>query len=84
MNEEHQQTDFTSEEQQHRRYHRLEPFVDKGKMRSLRNLLNIVFIVGCVVGMAWYFYADRNTAIIILIVASVFKFAELILRILRL
>jgi hypothetical protein len=53
-------------------------------MAGVRNGLNIVFIVGCLVGMAWYFYADRNTAIYILIVASVFKFIELTLRILRL
>lgn len=73
-----------TEERQRRHHRRLEPLSDKSKLAGVRNGLNIIFIVGCLVGMAWYFYADRNTAIYILIVASVFKFIELTLRILRL
>ena len=67
------------------RHHRRapKPIRDESKTLTLRNALNIVFIVGCIVGMAWYFYADHTTAFYILIVASVFKFVELTLRIMR-
>ena len=73
-------------EQSFPRHHRRapKPIRDESKTHTLRTVLNLIFIVGCLVGMAWYFYADHNTAFYILIVASVFKFVELTLRIMRL
>lgn len=72
-------------EQSFPRHHRRapKPIRDESKTHTLRNALNLIFIVGCIVGMAWYFYADHTTAFYILIVASVFKFVELTLRIMR-
>ena len=72
-------------EQSLTRHHRRapKPIRDESKTLTLRNALNIIFIVGCIIGMAWYFYADHTTAFYILIVASVLKFVELTLRIMR-
>ena len=75
------ETEKTGLPRRHRRGPK--PIVDESKTRKLRNVLNIVFIVGCILGMAWYFYSDHTTAYYILIVASVFKFVELMLRIMR-
>lgn len=68
----------------HRRRSSLRPFRDEGRFRVLRFWLNIAFILGAFAGMALYFTEYRQTAIYILIAASVPKFAELTLRILKL
>lgn len=67
----------------HPKRHLLEPFHDSSKTRVLRLWLNIIFMVGAIAGLAVYFYADREVAKYILIVSCVFKFIELILRILK-
>lgn len=66
------------------RYNNLEPFKDTGHLRGIRQWLNIIFILGAIVGMLWYVTADRDTAIYIMIGAVVFKFVELTLRIAKL
>lgn len=66
------------------RYNNLEPFKDTGRLRGIRQWLNIIFILGAIVGMLWYVTADRDTAIYIMIGAVVFKFVELTLRIAKL
>lgn len=66
------------------KYHNLQPFVDTGRTRRLRQWLNILFIVGAIVGMAWYSWSDRDTGIYIMIGAGVLKFIELALRIAKL
>jgi len=40
-------------------------------------------MIGAIAGLIVYFYASQQVAIYILIVASVFKFIELALRILK-
>ena len=45
--------------------------------------LNIIFMIGAVAGLIVYYKADHETAKYILIVACVFKFVELALRILK-
>lgn len=67
----------------HPKRHNLEPFRDSSRTRTLRFWLNIVFMVGAIAGLVVYFYADREAAKYILIAASVFKFVELALRILK-
>ena len=62
----------------------LQPFKDEGSMRRLRNWLNIVFIVGALAGMACFMWADREVGVYVLIGASVFKFVELTLRLMKL
>ena len=63
--------------------HNLEPFRDSSKTRKLRMWLNIIFMVGAIAGLIVYFKADHETAKYILIVSCVFKFIELVLRILK-
>ena len=63
--------------------HNLEPFRDSSKTRKLRMWLNIIFMVGAIAGLIVYFKADHETAKYILIVSCVFKFVELVLRILK-
>ncbi len=50
----------------------------------IRNWLNIIFMLGAIVGMVWYMVADHDTAVYIMIAAVVFKFIELTLRIAKL
>ena len=66
------------------KYNNLQPFEDKGKLRHLRQWLNLLFIIGAIVGMIWYTKGDRDTAIYIMIGAGVFKFIELSLGIAKL
>ncbi|MBR6276587.1 MAG: hypothetical protein IKR31_06630 [Prevotella sp.] len=66
------------------KYHDLQPFEDTGRLRGLRQWLNLLFIIGAIVGMLWYMKADHDTAVYIMIGAGVFKFIELSLRIAKL
>ena len=66
------------------KYNNLEPFQDKGKLRKLRQWINIIFILTSIVGLVWYFMASKETGLYILVVACVFKFIELVLRIAKL
>ena len=66
------------------RYNNLQPFEDTGRLRRLRWWLNLVFIIGAIVGMIWYTRGNHDTAIYIMIGAVVFKFIELTLRIAKL
>jgi hypothetical protein len=68
----------------HPKRHNLEPFRDSSKTRKLRMWLNIIFMVGAIAGLVVYFYTDeKETAKWILVVSCVFKFIELMLRILK-
>lgn len=66
------------------RYNHLKPFRDEGRLRVLRQWLNIIFILGAIVGMVWYFTAGKETGLYIIGGACVFKFVELALRIAKL
>ena len=63
---------------------RLQKFEDTGRLRGLRQWLNLIFIIGAGVGMIWYVKADHDTAVYIMIGAGGFKFIELTLRIAKL
>ena len=69
-----------------RERHHLKPLDadSRGRLHWLRQWLNLIFIIGAIVGMIWYVKGDHITAIYILIGAVVFKFIELTLRIARL
>lgn len=67
----------------HKKHHNLEPFRDSSRTRVLRFWLNVIFMVGAVAGLLCYYKWDHETAKWILVVASVFKFVELLLRILK-
>lgn len=67
----------------HKKYHNLEPFTDSSRTRVLRFWLNVIFMIGAIAGLTCYYLWSHHWAIIILIAASVFKFVELTLRILK-
>jgi hypothetical protein len=66
------------------RYNNLRPFRDEGRLRVLRQWLNIFFILGAIAGMLCFKLVDTNLGIYILIAASVLKFIELTLRMMKL
>lgn len=50
---------------------------------KLRNWLNIIFMVGAIIGVAVYLLSDHTTGTIIVLAAMVFKIVESGLRFLR-
>lgn len=76
-------TDNTVNTIPHKRHHNLEPFTDSSRTRRLRFWLNVIFLIGAVAGLACYYLWSHHWATMILIGASVFKFIELALRILK-
>ena len=76
-------TDNTVNTIPHKRHHNLEPFTDSSRTRRLRLWLNVIFLIGAVAGLACYYLWSHHWATMILIGASVFKFIELALRILK-
>lgn len=56
---------------------------DEDRTLMLRNILNIIFMIGALVGVLYYLLADHQTGIYIVLVAMVFKFAESTIRLLR-
>lgn len=70
----------TARRSEHRR--RMQEINDR--FLPIRQWLNIIFMVGAVVGVAVYLLADTNTPGIIIILASmVFKMIESLLRFIR-
>ncbi len=47
---------------------------------KLRNILNIIFMVGAIVGLLMYFYGDRFIGTIVIMIAMAIKIAESIIR----
>lgn len=63
------------------RLHRQEP---KDHFLPIRQKLNIIFMLGAIVGVAVYFLSESTTTgIIIILAAMVFKIIECILRFIR-
>ena len=53
------------------------------KFLKIRNILNIIFMIGAIIGMIVYFISDHTTGIIIILSSMVFKIAECCLRFFR-
>lgn len=53
------------------------------KYRMLRQILNILFMLGAVVGAIVYFYYGRDLGTIIILVSMAFKLAECVFRLLK-
>ena len=63
------------------RIHRHEP---ADRLLHIRQWLNIIFMLGAVVGVAVYFLADTTTVgTVIILAAMVFKIIECLLRFIR-
>ncbi len=56
---------------------------EHNRIDYIRQWLNIIFMLGAVVGVIFYFLSDRNTGVIILLTAIVFKFVECVLRVIN-
>ncbi len=67
-----------------RRHRQLEPFRDQGPTFKLRQWLNVIFMIGAIVGIIVSFYQSRELGIYIFIGAAALKFIELTLRMLKL
>lgn len=58
-------------------------YAEKGRFFAIRNILNIIFIILAIVGMALFFYTSREIGGIVLIIAVFIKMVESVLRILH-
>ncbi|UKK47046.1 hypothetical protein L6475_07275 [Prevotella sp. E9-3] len=72
-----------------RRFHHRDNGIDNDDDRQsdrfykLRQILNLVFLIMSVVGIVMWFYGSRDMGIYVLIIGTIFKFAELSLRIIK-
>lgn len=53
------------------------------KFLKIRNILNIIFMIGAIVGVIFYITSSHTTGIIIIMSSMVFKIAECCLRFFR-
>lgn len=54
------------------------------KMKMIRNVLNIIFMLMAIIGMALYVWHDKYTGTITILVAMAFKMVESSMRMLKL
>lgn len=55
----------------------------RGRYATLRQILNILFMLGAVTGVLVYFYKSRDIGTIVILASMVFKFVECVLRLLK-
>ncbi len=48
-----------------------------------RNILNTIFVVGAVIGMAIYFWGNRTVGTIVILVSMAIKMVECVLRFMK-
>lgn len=66
------------------RYHsRLKEDEKQDKYLMLRQILNIIFMLGAVVGVLLYFYQNKTIGTIVIVVAMFFKMVECVFRLLK-
>ena len=53
------------------------------KYLMLRQILNIIFMLGAVVGVLLYFYHNKTIGTIVIVVAMFFKMVECVFRLLK-
>ena len=53
------------------------------KIKMIRNILNLIFMLMTIAGMAYYFFADKYVGTIIILVAMAFKMVESSMRMLK-
>lgn len=56
----------------------------ENNMLKVRNVLNVLFMLGAVVGVVWTLKFDRNTGIYIIGASMALKFIESAIRLLKL
>ncbi len=65
------------------RHHHQRPEHEKDHLLPLRQWLNIIFMVGALVGVAIYFFGSQTTGTIVILAAMAFKIVECSLRLLH-
>ena len=70
------------ETQYPQRRHR-RPDKEQDQFLPIRNILNIIFIIGAIIGVSVYFLSDPTVGTFIVLGSMVFKIAETILRFIR-
>ncbi len=60
------------------RHHKQEDKPDKFFM--IRNILNLIFVLGAVIGLLFYFFWGKETGTFIILISMAFKFFECIFR----
>ena len=53
-------------------------------LRTIRNILNTIFVFGALIGMLVYYKGNTQTGTIIIFSAMAFKFVEVAMRLLKL
>lgn len=53
------------------------------KIKMIRNILNLIFMLMAIAGMAYYFFGDKYVGTIIILVAMAFKMVESSMRMLK-
>ena len=53
------------------------------KYFKIRNVLNIIFMLGAIVGMGIFYFHDRTMGTIVILTAMAFKIAECCFRFIR-
>lgn len=74
-------TENNSQEDFDRTNHRNED--KKIMIFRLRNILNILFIIGAIIGMVYYFFIEEYIGTIIILVSMGFKITETSIRLLK-
>ena len=62
---------------------RLDEDEKQDKYLMLRQILNIIFMLGAVVGVLLYFYQNKTIGTIVIVVAMFFKMVECVFRLLK-
>ena len=58
-------------------------FQKNEKYIKIRNILNLVFILGAIIGVLVYFYSDHTVGTYIILCSMGFKFVECTLRLIH-
>ena len=58
-------------------------FYSEKRFLKIRQWLNILFMIGAVVGMVMYFYGNCQVGFVVIVAAIVLKFVECILRLIK-
>ena len=55
----------------------------RGRFAILRQVLNVLFMVGAVAGIIVYFNSSHHIGTVIILISMIFKFVECVLRLLK-
>lgn len=58
-------------------------YAEKGRFFVFRNILNIIFIIGAIIGMVAYFFVNETVSELILVTCVVIKICECVLRLIH-